>query len=121
MAKAMAAALEVTFPKGSILFGKAMFQEVKETENPNTKEKTKKVVILSKELHDLFEITVPYETDLSAISEDAIIEFDNLKTTFRANARNGYGNSAIGWLTITGTAEAVYEVGKPKPVTKEKA
>lgn len=121
MAKTMASAVVITVPKASSVFGKMLFQEAKETENPNTKEKIKKAVILSKKLKDVFEITVPYETDLSVIQDDTSVDFDNVEVTFRANARNGYGNTAVAWLTINGVAESIHTVDNNtgKPIDKK--
>lgn len=119
MARTMASAVVLNVPTASIVFGKMMFQEVKETENPTTKEKTKKVVILSKKLKDMFEIAVPFDTDLSALAEDTVVDFNDVEVTFRANARNGFGNTAVGWLSITGKAESILAVDKTKPTNSK--
>lgn len=121
MAKTMASAVTINLPKASSLFGIMLFLEVKEVENPNTKEKVKKAVVLSKELKDVYEITVPYETDLTAIQENALVDFDNVKVTFRANARNGFGNTAVAWLTTSSVAESIHTVDNNtgKPIDKK--
>ncbi len=120
MAKAMATAVTIAVPKASLIFGKMAFLEVNEVENPNTHEKTQKVGFLSNKLRDVFEITIPSEVDLSALSEGSFIDFNNVEVTFRATARNAFGN-AVPWLGISGKAESVHDIDKiPNKATNPK-
>lgn len=117
MARTMTAAVTIEVAKLSDVLGKMFYQEERITENPQTHVKTKKAIVLSKRLHDMYEVAVPDDMDLGTIKEDDVIEFDDVEVTFRANARNGFGGAATPWLTISAVAKSFHRVdgntGKP--------
>lgn len=115
MAKALSTSMAFEVEKLSTLIGKVMYLEYRETENPQTKVRTKKVSVYSPKMKDTYDVTLPVETDLEDLKENEMIDFGNVNFTARANGRSSFGNVS-GYLTTSITAESVITDRGQKPI-----
>ncbi len=115
MAKALSTSIAFEVEKLSTLIGKVMYLGYRETENPQTHVKTKKVSVFSPKMKDTYDVALPAETDLEDLKENEMIDFGNAEFTARANGRSNFGNVSA-YLTTSITAESVITDKGQKPI-----